>query len=210
MTMPVVSDAANELYESISPAWTEGDEDNGWAMLWLCEALAAPALQPLFTYSRDTDEFPGWTSIFDLNRITARQAQYLGQFVGVRVPDGASLDDAKALILDRPASKRERPLALVTAVQALLTGTKRVVLQERDTGSAFHHALFTYSSQTPDPDAVESLIARIKPGPDIIVYNLLTGPSYQDIYDALPTGSKLYESREAMFPTYGDVEDYQP
>ncbi|HEU5046077.1 MAG TPA: hypothetical protein VFT75_18300 [Nocardioidaceae bacterium] len=210
MTQPAICAVGQELYDALPPKWTELDGENGWPLAYLCDALTAPGMQHLADYGLDLpDGTPGWTQLFNLNAITARQAQFLGQFVGVQVPAGLTGAEARALIASRPGYARGRPATIVAAVQTLLTGGRTVVLTERDT-SPYHHHLQTWASETPDPAAVAAIIAEVKPAGDIIAYDTIPGPTYGEILASLPDGAKTYGGREAMYPTYGDIKEYQP
>jgi len=208
--MTAVNSVGQELYDALPPKWTEQDAQYGYPLLNLCIALTNPGMQHLADYALDRpDGTIGWTQLFNLSAVTARQAQYIGQFVGVQVPLGLTDSAARQLISSRPGYARGRPATIVAAVQSLLTGGRTVVLNERDT-SPYHHHLQTWASETPDPAAVAAIIAEVKPAGDIIAYDTIPGPTYGEILASLPDGAKTYGGREAMYPTYGDIKEYQP
>lgn len=206
MTRPLVSAAAEDMYESLKPIAAQ-DEEYGWPLLLLCEALMAPTLQPIIDYSRDTSAGVGWSVIMDLDRMPDNVLPFAAQFVGVITNPANTATQNRDLIITRPPWKRGRPAVLLAAVQATLTGSQRIELIERDT-SAYHATISVWRAQMPDEAATRAAIAANKPGMIIVDLDIIEGPTYGEIRDALPANT--YGDREAEFPTYGDIEEYVP
>lgn len=210
MTRPVVGTVAEELYAALPPRWAKDDAVTGYTLLHFCEAISGPGMQHLADRALDApDGTPGWASLFNLPTASSQQAAYLGQYVGVVVPPGSSTSKARRLVRERSGFARGRPATIVAAVRALLTGSQIVTLLERTDG-AWTHTIRVWRSQVLDEAAIEQVLAEVKPAGDIFTLVLVNGPSYGDIYAALPAGNKTYGARKAMFPTYGDVKEYIP
>lgn len=205
---PVVSAAAELLYAALKKSSylvnEDVDQQTGWCTLLLCDAVTTPGMEPWFDLSRDGDDgTPGWSAIVDLMRAPDAVLPWLGQFVGVTAPTGNTADQNRDLILNRPRTKRGRPLALISAVQQTLTGSQHVSIAERDT-SPYHATISVFTSECPDSDVTAAAIAANKPGMLIVDLAVNDGPTYADIEAAIG-GSPTYGERIAMFPTYGDV-----
>lgn len=206
MTMPVVSAAALELFNSLG-YWSDQDADNGWPLLKFCEALCASGLQPVYDYAFDRSDRAGWTILLDLNATPDSALPYLAQLVGVSTPAGNSPAQNRDLIANRPGWKRGTPDTILSAVKATLVGSKRASLLERDT-SPYHATLKTYTVQTTDEPATLAAIAANKPAGLVIDLVLIAGPTFLDVQAA--TSPNTFAARLAEFPTFGDVLDYVP
>jgi hypothetical protein len=207
MTMPDVSAAALELYDALSPTWTDQDADYGWSLLWFCEALVKSGLQPVYDYAFDRADRPGWTILLDLDATPDDALPYLAQFVGVVVPPGNTAAQTRDLILNRPGWKRGTPDTLLSAVRDTLIGSKRATLTERDT-NPYHATIRTYTVQTLDEPATLAAIAANKPAGLIIDLVLIAGPTFAEIQAT--TSPNTFAARLAAYPTFGDVLDYVP
>jgi len=109
---------------------------------------------------------------------------WLGQLVGVAVTPNVSPAVQRNQVIAEPGFQRGRPSALKAAVQATLTGTKVVVVQERF-GDAWTLKVSTITGETPNPTATNKAIQASKAA------GLITGPgtlgSLPHIDDALRT-----------------------
>lgn len=177
MARPVVTDTTEELYAALGP-WMEADgEDTGWALLAFA-AAPGEMLDETEVLVRDQGTAPGWSQLVDLSRVPDDDIAYLGQYVGV---DGSDL--SPAVIRDRIVSgaghNRGTPSALVNAASELLTGSKHVVLIERD-GSPYRLTVRIYTSEAPLGITVST-------------------------YDLLEAEDATYPVLEAEYPTYDDM-----
>lgn len=112
------------------------------------------------------------TALYDVERTP--YPAWLGQLGGVVVPRGASTEQARDLVRSQRASRRGTPAAIVAAAQSALTGTRRVLLVERD-GSPWRLRLVTYRVQTPDPAAVVRAVSAEKPVGIVFVHEVRQG-----------------------------------
>lgn len=157
MAQPSLSRTAERLYESLAPlAWD--DEANDWALAHLCQAIAK-TLDEVADISRDDDETdaPGYSQLFDVDEVAEKYLPWLGQFIGVSVPDNLT-DEAKRLrIRETDGFNRGTVSAISGAARQFLTGDKTVYVVERH-GSAYRLTVSTLDSETPDVAAVEAAL----------------------------------------------------
>lgn len=188
------------LYSSLEPLNGE-DAAGGYGTAKLVHAIAE-MFQEADTLGGDADEGPGWTSILDTARIEAKGLPWLGQLVGVTSDDLRPLStaDQRALILDRPKFKRGTPLAIVTALQATLTGAKTVLMRERYP-SEWKLSIRTISAQTPDEALSLAAILSQKPAGITLDYDAVTGQDYQDLKDSYAD----YTAVLGAYDVYDDV-----
>lgn len=153
----------------------------------------------------ENDE-PTWTATFDLDRAPTSVLPWLAQFVGVQVTPSMSDTDVRAAIrLPAGYSVGTHP-AILTGIQRMLTGTKRVVIRTRtpDAGTLY---IRTLSSETPDPAAVQREIRNnLMPWHLTLDYQAVSGISYIDLA-AMFTD---YDDLAAADLTYDEVSELEP
>jgi hypothetical protein len=192
LSRPVVGSFAESLYTSISPlAWD--DENQGWALLHLCEAIGR-MFQPVEDISRDTEGGPGWSQGLDPDRAPSWALAWLAQFGGVTLMAGLDEAAQREQIKSLDATKRGTPDAIRAAAALHLTGSKSVVLVQRD-GSAWRWTVRTTDDETPNSAQVLRDILTQKPGGDRLNYEILA---------SIPTYGEL----PSLMPTYGDIPLY--
>lgn len=123
---------AARLYLALAPL-AQWDDDNGWALLILCNALGL-MYQPVEDLVRDTDAGPGFSELLDINRSPDSMLPWLAQLVGVRLLPGSTPAEQRTRILSTDGFRRGTPAAMIGAAQATLTGSKRVDFRERSGG----------------------------------------------------------------------------
>jgi hypothetical protein len=143
------------MYEGLLPAAFD-DETQNWALLHFCEAFIG-SMQLVEDLIRDdqTIDAPGWSIVLDVDRAPYYGLPWLGQFVGVTTPalmigETEAAHDARVRDYIRAVGgfDRGKPSSVVGAVQQFLTGTKEVILYERDT-SPYHFDIRTRETETP-------------------------------------------------------------
>ena len=204
--MPVLDQAAQDLYDAISPTLTENDADYGFSMAYLCQALCASGLQPVYDYAFDTVTREGWSKLLDLNETPDAALPYLGQFVGVVLPGSNTPAQSRSQITTHANWNRGTPAALIAAVQATLLGSQRATIVERDT-SPYHATINTFAVQTPNQTATKAAIAAAKPAGLIVALNLIPGPTFTQT-QAVSGGT--FAARKAKWATFADVLNYVP
>jgi hypothetical protein len=176
VTRPASSGSwADELYNRLLPI-AYADEENGWPLLHFCSALGT-MFQDVRDLVRDTDDGPGWSALFDIDRCPPFALAYLAQFRGVTLPSqlaGQSDADYDAFARDyirrADGKRRGSPDAIVAAAQRRLTGTRFVDLIERYGGSAWQLVVVTLSEETPDHAGTLNDIVSQKPAGIVLTH----------------------------------------
>lgn len=167
-------------------------------------ALALP-FEEVNGYVRDSDAGPGWSMFLDVDRCPFKALPWLAQIVGVTLPSDVTDGQARALIRATGGFQRGTVAAIRGAAQPLLTGTQTVIVEER-TDSAYTLTVITYTSETPDPAAVEAAIRAQKPAGLVLTYLNVAGQTYRELLTNHPT----YQDVLDTYSTYRDVRDDTP
>ena len=193
---------ASRLYVALAPVGQQ-DSAYGWALLILCNAIGT-MFQDLDDLVRDSSDGPGWSEIVDLDRCPSWALDWLGQFVGVRMLPNSTDAQKRARIASTDGWKRGTPAALEAAIRATLTGTRSVVIRERDPAGAdppYSLSVRTLTSETPDATATLSAALSQKPGGLVLNYAAVTGQDYA----GLKAKAATYAAMKTMYPTYDSV-----
>jgi len=163
MPRPVVSPGAERRYTSLA-AYQQGDEENGWWLLHLCQALAV--MHDLLDRAlRHDDTGSGQRRIHSPTRAPAEYLHRLRAIAGVW--DTGQPDDVlREEIIERPRLRRCSEPALMSEVMPTLdpaTTPEMVRLLEHYAGDAFRMMLLTPPSKTPDPAATLQAAKRHEP-----------------------------------------------
>lgn len=204
---------ADALYEQLRPL-AYADEALGWPLLHYVSGFALP-FQLVEDLARDTDDGrPGWAVLLDPDTCPAWALPWLAQLAGVVLDTTLSEADQRAQIVDEAGFRRGTPAALVSAVQARLTGTKTARVLERDDidyvaggpdDSAYRLGVLTLASETPDPAAVYQAILSQKPGGIVVTY-LVADDSGPESYTGLLIRFGTYDDMLAGAASYDAVE----
>ncbi|MCA1781809.1 MAG: phage tail protein [Dermatophilaceae bacterium] len=139
----------------------DGDESTDWTLLLFLDSLLRQ-LDLVEQLSRDTDDYPGWAKIVDIDTVPAEALGWLAQFIGVTLPTGLSEEAQRIRITEAAGWKRGSLSAIQGAARLSLTGTRRVDIFEQD-GSPYHFRVRTYLSETPNPSQVVADVQALKP-----------------------------------------------
>lgn len=202
---PIVGTLAEELYASLAP-FAYDDEAHDWAMLHHCQAAMLP-VQWVADLVRDSDDGPGWSALVDPDRCPDFALPWLAQPAGVTLVPGMTADQQRALIRDEPAQDRGTLGALVAAAQRRLTGTKRVILRERD-GSAYRLTVITLISETPDAAGTEADIRAVKPAGLVLNYETSADWSFEILrttFDTFADVAAEYSDFEDLRTNHGTI-----
>lgn len=138
------------LYDALEPI-ADQDEEQNWALLEFCGAIAS-MFDQVEGYSRDTeDDRPGWSQILDPTRAPEETLAWLHQITGTRPLPGLSVADQRSRVLELSGQKRGTVGAMIAAAQRYLSGTKSVTILER-TPDPYSFAIQTLESETPVTD----------------------------------------------------------
>lgn len=187
-TPPDISASGEYLYDRVLPLFID-DEEFGWFGRHLCDAIMA-MMQGLDRIILDTDRNPGWTSIADPNTTPDAWIFWTAQLLGVELPPGITVDEAREVISLHPAQNRGTIIAMVRRVQNTLNGRRIVHIIERPAGKAYHLQFTTVTGETPDPEASELALLAEKPGGLVMVFK------------AEPSGTPLWNEATK---TWGEV-----
>lgn len=192
---PAVHPTTERLYRDLGEGATRGDADGGYLLLRLLEGWGA-LLGDVDDRVRATADGDGWEQELDVD--VTRSPAWLGQFVGVTIPDGTPDARARELVRERRSFRRGSPAQLIEVARAHLTGSARVDLRERD-GSAYRVTVTTYATETPDPAAVLEALMEAKPAGLLLTHEVLQGVPYDErdaahlTYDALDASAATYD-----------------
>lgn len=199
MSAPVLESFADRLYGSMAPvAWLDASVDYALANY---DGAIGEMFQAVEDLARDTPDGPGWSGVMDLARCPTAWLPWLAQFAGVTVPPGASDADARAWIDSTDGFKRGTPDAIRKSAQTNLTGSKTVLLQERLGGDPYALAVYTLSTETPNPTQTRADILKQKPAGIVLTYT--TGAP--NTYAAVTAGYATYTNVKAAFPDYAHL-----
>ncbi len=199
---PVVRPLAEELYESLGPL-AKQDQRYGWPLLRFCNALVVTR-QVLDDLVRD-GEYPGWTSVLDIDRAPVEALPWLAQFIGVSM--NVHLDEVSQRLRLRETSgfRRGTRASIEGAARQHLTGGRLVEITERDT-SPYHFKVVTYATETPDQNAVAEALLAQKPAGLVMNYTVSSGQTYGQ----LTATNQTYDQLRATYPTYSAMKVSTP
>jgi len=202
---------AEKLYDHLEPL-TEDDASNGWALLILCGAIGQ-MFQEVEDLARDSDLGPGWSPITDLSRVPTKGLGWLAQLVGVRMlpqlTGETDLDYAARMrlrISETDGFKRGTIAALSGAARQFLTGTKYVIINEREGNNAYRLGVLTKADETPDQQLVLNALLDQKPAGITLDYAVITGNTYLAIKVAFDTYAEVI----TRYPTYTQMRNEAP
>ena len=119
----------------------------------------------------------GWSILLDVDRCPPEALSWLAQLVGTKTIPSLTTAQQRAYIKSKPGWQRGTPAAMVTEIQQYLTGSKRVIITERDT-DAYHFSVLTFASETPSTALVNQAILAQKPAGLQYTYTTSSGGDY--------------------------------
>lgn len=207
MPAPEASPAALEIYEALSPAFTQYDEDNDWAVLRLLNALTSGVIDQVYSYVTEEGDRPGWQVILDPDAAPAEVLPWLAQFGGATLRPDMTEEQMRDAIKTPEVFRRGSIDAIKQVAERRLTGTKTVIITERYTGSAWRLLIETLEGETPESDKTEAeIIAEQKPIGILLFFNRRAVWDWLEVRTEKATWLKLRED----FPTWFDVRTYEP
>lgn len=204
MTQPTVDDATQRIYDSVA-AYHDGDEDNGWTLLYLCKALAGIFGRSTEALRSDTIG-SGARRLLDPDRAPVWALPWVAQFYGVSLPASYTVAQQRALIKTAPQMLRGTPAAITAVVEIVLTGADPTVVMTERVGGAYRFQVRTLPAETPDADLVAGAIRSQKPAGllfEHVVSDVWTLAEIEGVYDTLA-------ELEGDFTTLADMETYEP
>lgn len=207
MPKPAVSQATSELYEALSPAFTQGDEDRGWVALSLCRAICAGRLDVLHEILiDDVTNLPAWGIVFDPERCPEAMLPYLARFSGALLTPEMDEAARRAAIQVPEAFSRGRLASIEAVTKRRLTGTKFVQVDERVGGNAWRLRVNTIESETPEPEQTEADIIRYqKPIGVVLFFNRVIPWDWEELVAEKATWAVVKEE----FATWGELRSHE-
>lgn len=191
MARPTVHPTTELLYGSLGGAFTDRDDEHGWALLsWLDgHGHLLGAVDDLV---RDSDDGVGWSVLFDIDRVPDAFLPWLAQAVGVRLSRGITATQQRDEIRAAAYRRRGTPAAIEQSARVFLTGSQRVDIYERE-GSAYRFRVRVYAAEfTDDEAALTAAVQRAKPAGLVATVEVVSGATYGDL--------------DTMHGTYGDMD----
>jgi hypothetical protein len=149
-----------------------------------------------------------WSILLDPDRSPYPDGlAYLAQWIGERIPPGTDEETARFWITDGPNQSRGTELAIARATQRSLTGTRLVLVFERqmpdgsEDPNGDHFTVVTYDDQTPNPDLVWQDLLTVIPADMVCNYEHVPGQIYATLLELYPT----YADVLAQYPHYGGI-----
>lgn len=200
MPPPVVSQAAERIYESLVPY--QKDDSETWLLLHLCEATARTLQKPTDVLRHD-ETGSGWRRALDPARCPAWLLPWLAQWAGVENVTGLTEEQQRTIVADAPGLRRGTLGALTAATKLHLTGTANVGILERD-GGAYRISILTQVDETPDPAATyNDILSQLPAG---LVLNYVAADAWSiGFLEAAFIGQTIGDLENA-FVTVDDVE----
>jgi hypothetical protein len=181
------------------------DADYGYAHAHLCEGIGRMLAQVAEVFDPEGDA-PPLAPILDVDLCPAWALGWLGQWVGVVLPQGIDEATARLLIRDVAGFRRGTPAALRAAAAFFLTGTKTVYFNERLAGGAYALGVITLAAETPDPELVRAAILAQKPGGIVLDYVAITGQTYRSVRAEVDS----YREVRSTWSSYRELRTHLP
>lgn len=154
MARPAVHETTEILYDALGDGLTQDDESTDWQLLKFLDS-GAGVIASIHDLVRDTEDGPGWSGLFDVDRTPHAFLEFLAQFIGVTFPEGLTDAEKRAYIEAHPRFDRGTLQALKDAIAAELIGTKRAMISER-AGSPYRLDILTHPIDTVEVLAFDS------------------------------------------------------
>jgi|1185.fasta_scaffold278524_2 hypothetical protein len=198
----------DDAYEALKPIVDRWGDPGEFLSVYV-HGLAL-MLKPIDDISRDgPNGEPGWSQIFDLERMKTGWLPWAGQIVGYQVPSKPR-DQSLA---DYDAKQRERMVTraawrngtndiLYDVIAEQLNEPKRVIIQNRVGGNANQIKVWVYADDIATSAAEVEKVARANKAIGLIMeFDVLVGGDYETLRANSPTYQDVYTT----FPTYNDV-----
>lgn len=201
---------ADDLNDALAP-WQNADLTN------FNNAVASMFTQVEELAFDPDDEDEGWSALFDVDRCPPYALDYLAQLVGMRLPVGLATSDpatARTLIKEHPNWKRgtyspqhHADSPIVKAAQRLLTGSKTVIVRERDgvngTDDAYRLTVIVYNRET---TANAGTYSRSAPDPAGL-YTAIKDVMNPGILNLVVRDGQDWQSVKSIHPNWTDVKN---
>lgn len=200
MQQPTLTTTGQRAYDSLTPLATQ-DAQFGWALAYLCGAMAA-MFDPIADIVRDQDDgSPGWSTLFKIQAVNSVWLPWLAQFVGVVLTGITDPNAQRQAIENLTNFQRGSTKGLATAAALTLTGSQTVLVTEFYTGGAWNMHVVTWTEETPNPQVTLNIILAMKRIGIVLTYETLPKKNYAVLAASHPT----YSAMEAVHTNYDDL-----
>ncbi len=201
---------AGQLYDQLAPLAVQ-DPANGNALAHFLNAIGEMYEEVKVWADDDEDGNVGWSILLDLVRCPTDMLPWLGQFVGAKVDPTLSDANQRLQISQVQAWARGSLAAIKAAPVPYLTGTKAVIVIERDSAvvpanPAYGLTVYTIASETTDTAKVLAALLAVKPAGIKMNYATIAGWSYAGIFTTDATENVVYTT----YRTYNGVRTNTP
>lgn len=167
---------ADQIKESLGP-FIRIDESGDLAAF--IDSITEP-IEAIYGIVGEEAQDYGWSVVLDPDTCPDSALDWLAQFEGVEVTEEMTSAQKRLAIKAREGAARGRPATMVARVGRTLTGSRRVVIRERE-GGAYQLYVRTLASETPDPDLTLAAILAQKPAGIVLDYETVTEGTYTDL-----------------------------
>lgn len=200
MATPALTHFAQRIYDALDPL-TYDDANQGYSLAYFCSAIATMFDQVQGYVETRDDGTPGWGALMNADSAPVEVLPWLGQFVGVQVPDGLTEDQQRALVKDVGGFRRGTVASLIAAAQQYLTGTKSVTVLERY-GSPYHLRISTRTAETANQTLVLNALMAQKPAGIVMDYVTLAGGDFNTLRDT----NVSFNAVKASYKDFNEVK----
>jgi hypothetical protein len=205
-----VTIVGDRLYAALAPLAYD-DQSQGQSLQTLSTGIGQLFEQLSQIVTPGPNGEPPWSALVDVNRCPGFALPWLGQLAGVTVEQ--TLDEAGQRQQIRAETGRARgtPAAIAAAAQRYLTGTKTVIMIERDASvapadPAYGLRVLTRTDETPDTAPVLAALTAAKPAGIILDYATISGQTWQELIDNNATWADVIST----YSTWQDVIENTP
>lgn len=191
---------ADRLLSALSPVALGSADLDTYA-----RGIADKMVQEVEDYASDgINGEVGWSAIVDLNRVPDKGLDWLAQFVGVTLNAGLTAAQKRQQIHAVGGWGRGSLASIAGAPVPYLTGTKTVIIRERDPAAcaaqpAYGLTVITKTSETPNSAVVLAALIAQKPAGIVLNYVVLAGNDYTLVYNG---GATTYANVFSTYTTY--------
>lgn len=193
---------AEDFYESQG---FYADQDESGDLETFCNAWMV-GLEQVYERFRDREDGrPGFAIVFDPDEADAEDLPYLSQWVGARLQPAWTEAQKREEIKAPTTWRRGQPETYKTAIQATLTGSRRVIIRQR-TPEPWDLYVRTLKEETPD-EALTEEVARVNKVAGLVLdYEAIDGVTWADIAAAYEDWDEV----ESTFTDWADLADILP
>lgn len=212
MSAPTVHPTTTATYDLLPLAYREADARQDYPLLrWLSLLVdqlgeVSDAVDAIDVRTPDEGGAVGDTSALT-DPVTADPAwlQWLGQFVGLRLPSSYTPAQMRAAIEAANFARGTKKTIEAIARRYLVPGATLVITER--VGDRWHYTVHAYTSQVTSPDALLAALQLENPAGMVLTLSI-TGGSYSDLADGMSGGS--YADFPTTFADYGEIASFEP